>query len=265
MFMKRIAFLGFGNMAGAIAAGMVEKGGVPRSELLACDLERGKVEAFGIDFCPSAAEAAASAKFIFLCVKPQQIMDLAQQIAPFLSEEKVLVSIAAGVTADALREATGYRCPVVRVLPNLPLMAGFGTTAIARPDGISDEDYNTVFRIFDGIGSAVEIDPSKFNEVIPVSSSSPAFLFEMARLTACCAGQYGIPEENALKLFAGTMKGCAEMMLKGERTPEQLTQMVCSKKGTTEAALEAMREMGWEEAFIAGFKRCIERAYELGR
>ena len=260
-----ISFIGFGNMATAIAGGIIKNGVAKPEEMFACDLEKSKVDALGLNYLPSVKDAAAAAKFVFLCVKPQQLGDVLKKIAPVLEPRQVLVSIAAGFTVEQISEATGGICPVVRTLPNLPLMAGIGTTAIARPEGISDEDYSEIFGIFDALGSAVEIAPDKFNEVIPVSSSSPAFIFEMAELTARYAEKYGIDRQDAISLFAGTMIGCAEMLLSSGKTPTELSAMVCSKKGATIAALDAMRAGGIEEAYEAGFDRCIERAYELGR
>ena len=261
--MKKIAFIGFGNMGAAIAGGLISNGIVPAEDICASDLFREKVESAGVRYCGTPEEAAADADVILLCVKPNQVADVVDRIRSVLAEDKVIISIAAGVRAESISDRIGEICPVVRVLPNLPLMAGNGTTVIARPAGISDKDYEFAKMIFSSIGICEEIPADRFNEALPVSSSSPAFFFLLVDMIAEEAARFGIDRESAVRLAANTMKGSADMILNGTGTPAELADRVCSKKGTTIAALDAMREAGIREAFRTGFERCIERGYEL--
>jgi len=261
-----VGFLGFGNMAYAIAGGMIKE-----KEKLDCDVisfdpsfdKAGRLA--GVRAVKSAELLAEQSEIIFVCVKPQSIEEALYPISEILSKDKLVVSIAAGVSVEKIKGLIYNRCPVVRVMPNTPLMLGKGTVAIARPDDVDEEKYNLVKAIFSSVGSVYEIEPDKFNEVIPVNASSPAFIYLFAKIISECASSCGIDKTDALNMFCDTMIGSAEMIKNSGIDIDDLIKMVCSKGGTTVAALDAMTESGFEESISNGFTACVERAAELGR
>lgn len=262
-----IAFIGFGNMAAAIANGILSNESFAGAKLFAYDPFGGKTADFDgkVERCETLEQAANSAKYIFLCIKPQGAEEMLPQLGSALGKDHVVVSIMAGVSVEKIAQWLGHSdIPIVRLMPNTPLLVGNGTTAIARPNNISDADYQFVFDVFNGAGMAVEIPADKFNEVIPVNGSSPAFAFLFAKIIAKQAEKQGLDFKDSLNMFANTMKGAADMMLSSGMEIDDLISMVCSKGGTTIAAIEAMQAAGFEQAVEKGFLRCIERAYELG-
>ena len=263
--MRTIGFLGFGNMANAIAKGIV------RDRDLAVDLSAyDKDSLFLRDYIglieesDTALQLASKSRYIFLCVKPQMLKDALEPLAGALTEEHILVSIVAGVTVETIKNMTGRRCPVIRTMPNTPMLLGNGATAIAKPSDISDEDYLFVKSIFETVGAVYEIPQDRFNEVIPVNGSSPAFIYLFSEIIAQEAEKNGLNYDMAVDMFAKTLIGSAMMILESGKTLDELIAMVSSKGGTTVAALSEMHMTGFDDSLKAGIKACIDRAYELG-
>ncbi|MEA4911453.1 MAG: pyrroline-5-carboxylate reductase [Oscillospiraceae bacterium] len=263
----KIGFIGFGNMASAIAGGLISGGVASGRDIVAYNPHREKIESFGqgVTAAASAADAARQARYLFLCVKPQQLSDAAPAFREALREDVVLISILAGVTVDRLRKELQTQRPIVRVMPNTPLMLGKGCSALARPDDICDEDFAFVMRAFSASGYAFETKEDLINEIIPVNGSSPAAIYYFAKLFAQKAAASGIDFDLALRAFAQTLIGSAAMIMDSGKDIDTLIQMVCSKGGTTLAMLDAMNENGFAKSVEQGIDACVRRAYELGK
>ncbi len=265
--MGKIGFLGFGNMASAIAGGILKSGLIRETDVVAYDPIRENIDKFSHPIMSSdtALQMAPESKYLFICVKPQMISEALASIVPALTKNHVLVSIAAGVSIERIKKLTDSVCPVVRVMPNTPLLLGCGSTAIAKPDDINEIDYDFVVNVFKCVGTVYEISSDKFNEVIPVNGSSPAFIYLFADIIAKSAKEVGLDYESSLEMFSDTLIGSARMLKESGYSPDELIQMVSSKGGTTVAALEAMKKHGFEDALKEGFSSCVHRAYELGK
>lgn len=260
-----IGFVGFGNMARAIAGGLLASPQAERCELIAYDPARAQMPEFsGVRACESALEAAREADYLFICVKPQQLEAAFDELRGGLSDSQVVVSIAAGVSVERLRELAGRDIVVVRTMPDTPLLVGCGATAIARPAGISDADYDFVREVFRRSGEVYEIPPDKFNEVIPVAGSGVALLFRLARLISDKAAQSGLDKETSVRMFAKALEGASAMLERSGKSPDELEAMVCSKGGTTLAMLDKLGEYSFDLAVSEAYDACVNRARELG-
>ncbi|MCL1831136.1 MAG: pyrroline-5-carboxylate reductase [Oscillospiraceae bacterium] len=264
--MEKIGFLGFGNMASAIAKGILSVSHV-LVEVSAYDPFPQTIEQFQgkVKNISSAQELINTNKYIFLCVKPQMLSDALSPISDAFCDQHIVVSIVAGVTVEHIKDLIDNRCPVVRTMPNTPLLLSSGTTAISKPDDISATDYELIKSIFQSVGSVYEIHPDRFNEVIPVNGSSPAFIYLFAKIIAEQAAEYGLDYDSSLKMISDTLIGSAKMIIESGKSVDELIDNVSSKGGTTVAALQAMQQTGFSEALAAGFVACVERAYELGK
>ena len=264
--MLKIGFIGFGNMASAIAKGILSSKELDVA-ISAYDPFPTMLDKFSdsITKSNSALQLVRENKYIFLCVKPQMLENALEPISNEFTSEHIVISIVTGFTIESIKELTGNRCPVVRTMPNTPMLLGYGTTALAKPSDIKEEDYIIVKSIFECVGSAYEIPSDKFNEIIPVNGSSPAFTYLFAKTIAEQASKYGLDYSIALEMISKTLIGSAMMLMESGKTPEELIEMVSSKKGTTVAALETMHNGGFVESLKHGIKSCIERAYELGK
>lgn len=260
-----VAFIGGGNMAGAIIDAMLSSEIVPPSFISVSDPSEEKRQTFGskgVNTVMSNPELC-SKDIIFLAVKPQIMDDILLEIKPHL-KCKCIVSIAAGVSVQHIKEILG-NIPVIRVLPNTPMLVLDGMTVVAEPNNIDSHISEFVLSVFNAAGETVIIPEDKINEAIPMSSSSPAFFFRMLHAMACEGVANGISYENAFKLSAVAMKGSANYALKSSKTPEELIDQVSSPGGTTVSALSAFDELNFEGLIKNACDRCIKRAYELGK
>ncbi len=263
----KIGFIGFGNMAHAIATGIIEQNLVSENDITAFDVSSEQITNYKhkVLLSDTALQTAAGSDYLFFCVKPQTLEEAASSLYGKIKSETVIISIMAGVTSSRLKTLLNTERPIVRVMPNTPLMIGKGCTAVARPDGITDRDFDFVFSVFNCIGYAFELPESKINEIIPVNSSSPAAVYYFAKTVAENAENNGIPFDTALKAFCHTLIGSAEMMLRTDKSVDELINMVCSKGGTTLAMLDAFKANGFDSAVNSGLDSCLKRAYELGK
>ena len=261
---RRLGFIGAGNMAFAIASGVISQVKVTVFDTHPEQYER--FRAIGAETAGSLSELAAAADVLFFSVKPQNFEEVLGELAKTpLDEGKLFVSIAAGITTSYIKKMLPMAKKVVRVMPNTPLMVGAGAAAISPAEGVPEEDVRFVQEVFSAAGVARLIDEAQMDAVVSVNGSSPAFLYYFADIVARHAAERGIEEKTALALFCQTMIGSAKMLMESGHTPEELITMVSSKGGTTIAAMDALRANGFEAAVIAAMDACEKRSGELSK
>lgn len=261
----KLGFLGFGNMATAIAGGILQQSLVSPCEIGVFDiaqLARNSAKDLGFTSFAAEAELVAACDFIFLCVKPQSFPEVLEKIKNAVTPEKRFLTIAAGITMQAITQRIGD-VAVLRAMPNTPLLLGCGCVALTHNEKTNAQDFAFIRSVFESVGSVYELPEDKFNEVINVNGSTPAYVYLFAKIIADFAQESGIPYETALPMFCDTMKGSAEMLLHAGKTPDELITMVSSKGGTTVAAIETLGKTGFAESLCAGMQAAVKRAYEL--
>lgn len=265
--MIKVGFIGTGNMGYAIMKGIAGCDSI-EAELFAYDsyapaLER--TAPIGAKACADAAEVVNNSDYVFLAVKPQQLDEVLEAIAPAVTAEKVLVSICAGIDDNYIASKTVAGAKVVLVMPNTPLLLGEGATALSRSDSVSDKEFSDVCGIFGACGVYAVIPKDKMKEIIAINGSSPAFIYLYAQSFVKYAESVGIDSDVAKTLFAQSLIGSAKMITDSGYTLDKLIEMVSSKGGTTIAGLEKLREGGFDEAVQNCCKACTNRAYELAK
>ena len=261
-----VAFIGGGNMAAAIIDAMLSAKIIPPSFIYVSDPSEEKRIAFnmkGINTVSNNSELR-SKNIIFLAVKPQIIDEVLSEISDSLDCE-CLVSIAAGVSVEHIKSRLNNDIPVIRVLPNTPMLILDGMTVVAKPNNIDSEILNFVLSVFNSAGETIILPEEKINEAIPMSSSSPAFFFRMLHAMACEGVANGLSYDDAFKLSATAMRGSANYALQSKKNPEELIKQVSSPGGTTIAALTAFDDFDFEGLLKSACSKCIKRAYELGK
>ena len=264
--MLKIGFVGAGNMAGAIINGLLGGGKFNRTDIAICDKIAAQTEKYrdaGHPVFENAGELAASCEKIVLSVKPQNFAEILPEIAEGITPEKLIISIAAGISAATIKKAIGFDCKVVTVMPNTPMLIGMGASALSRQEPVTEAEFGEAMEIFRPAGIAAEIPADKMCEIIPVNGSSPAFVYEFAKHIVESAERHGLDGDTAMALFCETVMGSAKMLMESGKRPQELIDMVGSKGGTTIAAMEAMRESGFGKAISDGFDACVRRAKEL--
>lgn len=261
----KIGFIGAGNMATAIIGGLV-RSGFSKKDIYIYDIFAEKLSTFGemgLSVAQSAQELTKEADIIVLAVKPQQYGEVIEGIAPAADMGKTFVSIAAGITVEYVRNKLGLDVPVVRVMPNTPLLLGKGATALSPSDNVSDDAFAMVKSMFASSGVVEILPESLMNAVISVNGSSPAYIYLFAKAVCDSAEAQGIDRQVAMKLFAAVLEGSAEMLRSSGDDPDTLIQKVSSKGGTTIAALERLYAHGFEGAIDDAMRACTKRAQEL--
>ena len=264
---KRIGFIGAGNMATAIINGILGNNAKLPSELNVFDVDKAKLELMaqkGVEAASSCSELAEKSDIILLAVKPQNYDEVLNDIKDSVTDDKVIVTIAAGISIEYIRKRLGRNVPAVRVMPNTPLLLGKGASAVCPSENISEEELEEVSRMFSLSGDVAILPESKMNAVIAVNGSSPAYVYLFAKAMLDYAVSVGIDREAALSLICKTFEGSAEMLRSSGDSPDVLIDKVSSKGGTTIEALKVLRERNVPEAIIDAMAACTKRAEELG-
>lgn len=266
--MKKIGFIGAGNMAGAIINGVIDTKTYPAENLFVFDVSREKCDAMGkngVKSFSSAAELVADCDVIFLSVKPQNFTEVLESVRNTVTQEKLFVTIAAGISTDFIKKTVECNCPVIRVMPNTPLLLGKGATAMCRSNDVTDEQFELIKGFFASCGTVAVLDESKLNAVISVNGSSPAYVYLFAKAMVDSAEKQGISRDVALPLVCQTLIGSAEMLCQPNASPDELIKMVSSPGGTTLKALDVLYENNFEAIIDQAMLACTKRAEELGK
>ena len=266
----KISFIGAGNMATAIIKSIVLSGRVAASSIFVYDKLENKSDALcelGVNKCKSVSEAAGCAENILIAVKPQDyesvLLDIKDSDVDLKS--KTVISIAAGISCEYICRLLCVDCPVVRVMPNTPLMLGVGATAISRNSLVSDKAYSKICTLFASSGSVCSLDEDLMNKVISVNSSSPVYLYLLAKAMIDKSVSYGISEKYSTELVYQTLRGSVEMLLKSGKTPDELIKMVASPGGTTLAAISSFENDCFNDVVSRAMDCCTQRAEELSK
>ena len=265
--MKKIGFIGAGNMATAIIDGILRNDPASADSITVFDVMAEKLEIMskkGVSTTVSAKNVVEISDITVLAVKPQNYAEVLESIKEAVNPNKVIVTIAAGISTDYIAKAVECECPMVRVMPNTPLLLGVGATAVSRRN-ISDEDFKYVYDMFANGGVVEILDESQMNSVIAVNGSSPAYIYLFAKAMVDYAQKEGIAYDAALKLVCATLKGSAEMLENSGDTPDILIKKVSSPGGTTLKALEKLDEKDFYNSVIEAMDACTKRADELSK
>ena len=265
---KKIGFIGAGNMATAIINGILTNKAKSAEDICVFDPDVSKCEAMqkkGVGCAASSAELVEKSDIIVLAVKPQNYDEVLSSVSGAVSESDIFVTIAAGISIEYVRKGLGKNCPMVRVMPNTPLLLGKGATAICRSENISDADFDEVYKMFALSGDVALLPEDQMNAIIAVNGSSPAYIYLFAKAMTDYAVSVGIDRDTALRLVCKTFEGSAEMLRSGTDTPEQLIEKVCSKGGTTIEAMKILEEKKVPEIISEAMAACTRRAEELGK
>lgn len=262
--MKTLGFLGFGNMAGAIAGGIINSEILDKKNIFTYDVSDIAVQKslqLGFQAASSEKELVAKCDIVFLCVKPQSFTEVLTSIKNVASD-KIFVSIAAGKTISSIVSILG-NVGVIRAMPNTPLLLMSGTTALTKNDLIAENEFLFIKDVFASVGTVYELNESQFDEVINLNGSTPAYLYYFAQIITDFANEHGINRELAMQIFTDTMIGSAKMLKNSGSSAQQLIDMVSSKGGTTVAALEAFKDNGFKKAVDTGLEAALKRSAEL--
>lgn len=262
-----VTFIGAGNMGEALIRGMLTAGIVPPDCVTASD-KRGDRLSFlksRYQICvePDKRKALDKAKIIVLAVKPQNISEVAQEIAQYLVPDMLVISIAAGVSLARLKGLLKFK-RIIRVMPNTPALVLKGITCVCLDDAAAD-DLAIAEKIFESVGKVVFLEETHIDAVTGLSGSGPAYLFLILEALADGGVKMGLNRSTALELAIQTMQGSAALIAEFSRHPGELKDMVASPGGTTIWGLHTLEKRGVRGAIIEAVENATLRSRELGK
>jgi len=260
----KIGFIGSGNMAQAMMAGMIDKGIVKSTDIIATDvykpaLEKTKKE-LNISTTDCNIELVKNVDVIILAVKPQFYESVIKEISGAVNDQQIIVTIAPGKTLEWIKEAFGKDMKIVRTMPNTPAMVGEGMSALCHNELVDEADINCVIEIFESFGKAEVVSEKLMDVVVGVSGSSPAYIYMVIEAMADAAVADGMARDQAYKFAAQAVLGSAKMVLETGIHPGALKDMVCSPEGTTIEAVCVLEEKGLRSAIIEGMRATTKKA-----
>ncbi|MDP3704217.1 MAG: pyrroline-5-carboxylate reductase, partial [Candidatus Omnitrophota bacterium] len=250
----------------ALIAGLRAKGVSGRS-ILAVDpstVRRAQVRRLGARATADSCEVACAGDVIVLAVKPQQMASVVSQLAPCISRQQLVVSIAAGITLPWLH-ARLRGIPLVRVMPNLPATVGQGFSAFTLGRYATARHRAIAAALFGAVGEAVELPERLLDAVTAVSGSGPAYVFYLAHVWEAAAVGLGLPRAIARRAVERTLIGSAALLAGSEMSPEEWIARVASKRGTTEAALRVLARGRVSRYFTDALRAAARRSRALSR
>lgn len=264
----KIGFIGAGNMGGAIIGGIIGNRIAEPADIIVTDIYKTKVneisEKYKIKQGLSNEIVAAAADMLFLCVKPNVLYSVIDEIKDTIKDDTIVVSIVAGQSIDTIEEAFERdNLKLVRVMPNTPSLVGEGMAAIVPNANADEDDTAKVLEIFNSFGRAEIVAEQLMDAVTAVSGSSPAYVFMFIEAMADAAVQGGMPRAQAYTFAAQAVLGSAKMVLETGKHPGELKDMVCSPAGTTIDAVAVLEEEGMRAAVMKAMKACIDKSKAL--
>jgi pyrroline-5-carboxylate reductase len=265
---KRVAFLGAGNMGEALIKGLTLGGLVPAGSITAADPRADHLaeiaKRYGVRAVAENPALVSGADVVILAVKPQIMGSVLKEIAPAVDDDKLLISIAAGVATKKLREHLGKAARLIRVMPNTPALVLEGVTAIARAEGLKPGDLEAAQELFGAVGKVVVLDEGALDAVTGLSGSGPAYVAIAIEALADGGVKMGLDRGTATLLAAQTVLGSARLILETGVHPGQLKDMVSSPGGTTIAGIAALEDGGFRRTLMQAVERATLRSRELG-
>ncbi|MCP9759966.1 pyrroline-5-carboxylate reductase [Aquitalea sp. S1-19] len=261
----KITFIGGGNMATAIIAGLVKQPG-HAIRVVEPDSAKRQIlgEQYGVEALAGLPDSFSSDDVVLLAVKPQSLKEVCLALAPRLGGA-LLISIAAGVGIEALSRWLSGSSRIVRVMPNTPAMVGKGVSGLYAGDVLGEDDRAAAGAIMSAVGRVVWLqDEAGIDDITCISGSGPAYVFYFIESMIEAAMETGFDEAEARSLVLATFDGAVELARQSTVPVATLRQNVMSKGGTTERAIARFEADGVKTAIKAGAVDCRVRSVELG-
>lgn len=270
----KIAFFGAGNMGGAVIEAIINQKIAEPSSVIIYDkflpAAEKFAEKFGTAVAATAKDAAEQADLLFIAVKPNIVPSLLEDIKEEATKSgKIIISIAAGVKVSTFTSLLNDNIKLVRTIPNMPAMVGEGLTGIyfynfTDKDNQTEKDY--IVRLFDSCGKSIVVaKESMIDEMIPVTSSSPAYVCLMVEAMADAAVKAGFQRKDAYVMAEQAIMGTAKLMLERDVHPGVLKDQICSPGGTTIEAVISLEETGFRSSLMKAMEVCGNKTRSLDK
>lgn len=262
----KLGFVGAGNMAEAIVSGAIKKNVISAENIVLFDVSAPRTaemsEKYGVNTAETMPDLVKNADILVLAIKPNIMPNVLAELSD-IDAKQPLVSIAAGWSAEKIKSNLKNKNDVLRIMPNMPLMAGEGMSVFESPSDMEEDKYMFIKSIFQALGLVLEEPEKLMDAVTSISGSGPAYVFMFIEALADAGVLNGISRNDAMILSAQTVLGAATAVLESGTHPAQLKDAVCSPGGTTIEAVRVLEERGMRAAIIEAADACAEKSKNL--
>jgi len=249
---------------GLLTAGLYDPAGIKAADKLTPAIEAVGAE-FGIETFAHNRDLVKQCAILVMAVKPQNIMEVLEEIGPEANERQLIISIAAGIPIATFQKSLGERMPVVRVMPNTPALIQRGISALCVGERVTPEQLSQAEKIFAAVGETLIVPEEMMDAITALSASGPGFIFKIMEDFVGGAIDLGFDRETAVKLVKQTFLGSAHLAAESEKTLAELREMVTSPGGTTAAGLAVFDERDSAQMLQMVLRAAQGRSVELGR
>jgi pyrroline-5-carboxylate reductase len=267
MSKEKVAFLGIGKMGGILLQALLKKNLLSTKNTVATvrhpERAQSLSQELGISVTTDNRQAAQQSDLVLLCVKPQTVREVTEEIAGEMTPGKQLISIAASVPTRYIEEILDSEVPVVRAMPNTPCVIGFGMTGLCKGKFADESHLDIAKTLFDSVGMTVTVEEKRMDAVTGLSASGPAFIYIILESLAEGGVKVGLPRDVATLLAAQTVQGAARMVLETGQHPALLKDAVTTPAGCTVDGIMELEEGKLRVTLIKAVVKATERAKEL--
>lgn len=264
---KKLLFIGAGNMAEALMAGLLKAGSIPEENIFFTEIReerRAEIERkLSVKGVSENRSGVIQADIVLFAVKPKDIPEVLKGLAGIAASDKVFITIAAGIPIRRFEEGLGGRPRVIRVMPNMAALVGSGISGVSRGRFATQADEDMASELMRAVGEAVCLPEELLDAVTALSGSGPAYFFYFAEALQESGVALGLDPSLSAKLVQATALGSALLMRQGPDTPSALRARVTSPGGTTESAMKVLQEGGFRELVIRAIRAAEARSKEL--
>jgi pyrroline-5-carboxylate reductase len=264
---KKIGFVGCGNMGSSMVGGIIKSGFLEAGNIIISTKTEASSkkleEQFGVTTTLDSKVVAREAEVIVLAVKPFMYKAIIEEIKDELTNDKLIITVAAGISIDNMEEWLGRDFKVIRTMPNTPALVGEAMSGVCSNKNVSKEELEYCFKMFESFGECVQLEEKDFHGFTALCGSSPAYVFMFIEAMADGAVKLGIPRYKAYKMAAQSVLGSAKMVLETGTHPGELKDMVCSPAGTTIDAVVELEKLGFRNSVIQAIDKCAEKSKKM--
>jgi pyrroline-5-carboxylate reductase len=264
---RRLTILGAGKIGESLIAGLLSSGSRQPADIVATGRREERIkelrERYGIEATLSNAEAVPGAAVVVIAVKPQDFDVLLGEVAPVVSTEQTVLSIAAAMPTSLIEQRVARGVPVVRAMPNAPATVHEGIAGICAGAHADDEHLALAEQILSHLGGVVRVPERYMDAVTAVSGSGPAYFALLAEAMIEAGILLGLSREISTQLVVQTMLGTAKLLRDEKMHPVELREIVTSPGGTTIRAIRELERAGVRAAFLNAIQAAMERSREL--
>lgn len=266
--MNNIGFIGGGKMASAIIKGIINSGYFKKENIYVSDKNNEALhylkDNYGVNTSNNNKEILKNADIILFAVKPFVIRDVLSEIKENITDKKIILSIAAGISTKTIEKIIG-NIPVIRIMPNTPALVNEGMSAVCKGTFAKEEHVKIAFNIFKSVGKVIEADEKYIDIITAISGSGPAFYYYIINEIAKSGQKLGMDYGTCLKLSAQTALGAAKMIMESGINPEQLIINVTTPGGCTAVGNDVLKDNNISDILFDTIEKTMKKAYELGK